>query len=203
VPTDYLDRFRALRGYARRLGDFLVPVLGTDEDIAQQRDFDRVLARLDPAAVATFVERATAYRADVRERSRLSWLDFHDLYEGIPEVLERVADGLYIVTARDERSVQQLLAAHGTAIDPWQIYGSQESKGAALADIAAREGSELYFIDDSLPNVLAAQAEGHRSAWAGWGYSAADHRSEAARLGVPRLTLGDLPAVAMSVTRNQ
>jgi phosphoglycolate phosphatase-like HAD superfamily hydrolase len=199
LPADFLDRFRALRGYARRLGDFLVPVLAADDPITSQQDFDRALGRLDAAVVAEFVEQATEYRATVRDTFRDRWLRAHVLYDGMVGLMGQVAGRLYIVTARDETSVQELLAAHGTHIPSDRIYGSQQSKRAALAEIREREDAWLYFVDDSLPNVVAARADGHRSAWARWGYSAPEHGAEAARLGVPMLALPDLPAAALSV----
>jgi phosphoglycolate phosphatase-like HAD superfamily hydrolase len=200
LPPGFVARFRALRGYARRLGDFLVPVLTTDEHVGSQQDFDRALARLDPAVIAQFVQRATAFRAAARDGHHARWLAFHDLYDGIAELLAGLVDRMYIVTARDSTSVKQLLSAHGIDVPPDRIYGSRESKDAALADIRIRERSWLYFVDDSLPNVVAAQAAGHRAAWALWGYSAAEQHAEATRLGVPALTLHDLPAAASSVT---
>lgn len=199
IPAAFIERFRALRGNARHLGHFLVPVLASSEQIRCQHDFDRYYASLAPNVVAEFVQRASRFRASVRNAHRTQWLAFHELYEGVPELLSALRNRLYIVTARDGESVRELLAAHGIAVEPERIYGEQHSKGAALFDIQAREHAEVYFVDDNLDNVMAAQTDGHRAAWALWGYSAPEHRVKADWLAVPVLSLPDLPNAALAV----
>lgn len=199
IPAAFVQRFLALRGYARHLGHFLVPVLPGSEQISCQHDFDRYYASLAPNVVAEFVERASRFRASVRNGHRAQWLAFHELYEGVPGLLSALKNRLYVVTARDRESVRELLAAHGIAVEPERIYGEQHSKSAALFDIQAREHAEVYFVDDNLGNVMAAQADGHRAAWALWGYSAPEHRARADWLAVPVLSLPELPTAASAV----
>jgi phosphoglycolate phosphatase-like HAD superfamily hydrolase len=117
----------------------------------------------------------------------------------MPGLLPALKKRLYVVTARDRESVHELLAAHGIAVDPERIYGEQHRKGAALFDIQAREHAEVYFVDDNLDNVVAAQADGHRAAWALWGYSAPEDRAKAEWLAVPVLSLPQLPTAALAV----
>lgn len=199
IPGAFIQRFLALRGYARNLGHFLVPVLPGSEQISCRADFDRYYAGLAPEVVATFVDRALRFRASVRSRHREQWLAFHALYEGVPGLLSSLSDRLYIVTARDRQSVHALLAVHGIAVSPERIYGERCSKRAALRAIQAREHAEVYFVDDNLQDVVAVQDNGHRAVWALWGYSASEDRAEANRLGTPVLSLPELPAAALSV----
>ncbi len=202
LPADFAVRFLALRGFACDLGHFAVPLLDGSKQVRTQADFDRLYAALPLAAVTAFVTRASHYRDAARIEQRERWLAFHDLYEGLPDLLSELADRLYLVTARDLGSVQELLSSHAVAIPPERIYGEQQSKLWALADIQAKEGvgaGSVYLIDDSLSNVVAAREAGHAVAWAQWGYSAPEHDEEAARLGVPRLALPDLPAMAVAV----
>ena len=106
-----------------------------------------------------------------------------------------------MATARDSTSVRELLGSCGVAIPPDRVYGQQQSKLGALTEIGAREDARagsIFFIDDSLSNVVAARDAGYTAAWALWGYSAPEHDKEASRLGVPRLTLADLPSTALS-----
>lgn len=199
LPATFVERFRVLRGYARHLGHFLVPVLAGSAQIGSQDDFDRYYASLPPAAVAEFIRRASAYRAAARTRRHTHWLAMHDLHPGLASVLSRIRHHLYIVTARDSGSARELLSQHGITVEPERIYGGQHSKGAALADIRVRERAELFFVDDNLGNVVAAQADGHHVAWALWGYSVPEHHTEATRLRVPVLSLRDFPAMAIAV----
>lgn len=199
IPAAFVERFLALRGYARHLGHFLVPVLAGSEQIKCQHDFDRYYADLAPNVVAEFVERASRFRASVRNGQRAQWLAFHELYEGIPGLLSTLGNRLYIVTARDRESVRELLAAQGIAVAAERIYGEQQNKSAALFDIQAREHAYVFFVDDNLDNVMAAQSDGHHAAWALWGYSAPEHRAKADWLAVPVLSLPELPTKAIAV----
>lgn len=199
IPGAFIQRFLALRGYARHLGHFLVPVLPSSAQISCRADFDLYYAGLAPEVVATFVERALRFRASVRNRHREQWLAFHVLYEGVPELLSPLSDRLYIVTGRDRQSIRELLARHGIAVPSERIYSERGSKGAALCDIQASEHAGVHFIDDDLDDVVAAKAAGHRAVWALWGYSAPEDRARAVRLGVPVLSLPELPAAALSV----
>ena len=199
IPGAFIQRFLALRGYARHLGHFLVPVLPSSEQISCRADFDCYYAGLASEVVATFIERALKFRASIRNRHREQWLAFHVLYDGVPEVLSSLSDRLYIVTARDRQLVRELLATHGIAVQPERIYGEQRSKGAALRDIQAREHVGAHFVDDDLDDVVAVQRDHHRAVWALWGYSAPEDRARACRLGIPVLSLPELPAAALSV----
>ncbi len=198
LPTGFVQRFCELRGFARHLGHFLVSLLAASDQVRTQADFDSCYGALAPDTVQEFVTRATHYRETVRNRKRECWLALHHMYEGMPELLAKLAGRLYVVTARDSASVRNLLSSYGIDLSPERIYGEQQSKLAALADIQAREGVEaerVHFIDDSLSNVVAAREAGHSVGWAIWGYSAPEHSAKAARLGVPGLALSDLPAV--------
>jgi phosphoglycolate phosphatase-like HAD superfamily hydrolase len=199
IPGAFIQRFLALRGYARHLGHFLVPVLPGSERISCRADFDLYYAGLAPEEVATFVERALRFRASVQNRRWKQWLAFHVLYEGVSELLSPLSDRLYIVTARDRQLVRELLATHGIAVQPERIYSERCSKSAALRDIQAREHAGVYFVDDDLDDVVAAQRDGYRAVWALWGYSAPEDRAKASRLGIPVLSLPELPAAVLSV----
>lgn len=199
IPGAFIQRFLALRGYARHLGHFAVPVQPSSERITCRAEFDTFYAGLAPEVVATFVERALRFRASARKRYRKQWLAFHVLYEGVPELLRALSNRLYIVTARDRESVRDMLLAHGIVVQPERIYGERCSKGAALREIEAKEHAEVYFVDDDLADVVAAQKDGRRALWARWGYSAPEDSAKASWLGVPMLSLPELPAAALAV----
>jgi phosphoglycolate phosphatase-like HAD superfamily hydrolase len=200
IPAAFIKRFHALRGYARHLGHFLVPVLASSEQIRCQHDFDRYYAGLAPTVVAEFVKRVSEFRVRVRTGQRAQWLAFQELYEGVHGLLSRLENRLYIVTTGDRESVRELLAAHGIAVDSERIYDEQHSKGAALFDIQAREHAAVYLVDDNLDDVMTAQADGHHAAWAQWGYSAPEHHPKAALVAVPVLSLPELSTAALAVT---
>jgi FMN phosphatase YigB (HAD superfamily) len=202
LPAGFIERFRALRGFARHLGHFLVPLLPASDLIRTQEDFDRCYSALAPDTVNEFITQASRYRAMVRHEKRESWLALQHMYEGMPDLLSELTAHLYLVTGRDSACVRDLLSPHGIDLSLDRIYGEQQSKLAALADIQAREGVQaerVYFIDDSLSNIINAWEAGHSVGWAIWGYSAPEHHDKAVRLGVPQLTLSDLLAPASAV----
>jgi phosphoglycolate phosphatase-like HAD superfamily hydrolase len=206
LPAGFTERFRELRGFARHLGHFLVPLLATSNLIRTQEDFDRCYSAFAPDTVDEFITRASRYRAMVRHEKRESWLALHHMYEGMPDLLSELAAHLYVVTARDSASVRDVLSSHGIDLSHDHIYGEQQSKLAALADIQVREGVEaemVHFVDDNLSNILNAQEAGHSVGWAIWGYSAPEHRDKAVRLGVPQLALSDLLAPARRGRRDR
>jgi phosphoglycolate phosphatase-like HAD superfamily hydrolase len=203
LPTGFIERFRELRGFVRHLGHFLVPLLAASDLMRTQEDFDRCYGALAPDTVDEFVTKASRYRATVRNGKRECWLALHHMYEGMPDLLSELAAHLYVVTARDSASVRDLLSSQGIDLSLDRIYGEQQSKLTALADIQAREGVEaerVHFVDDSLSNIVAAREAGHSVKWAMWGYSAPEHSEKAARLGVPRLALSDLPATVIAAS---
>ncbi len=193
IPQDYLDRFRASRGYARCLGHFLLPLLGGPEVFGSQAEFDAAFRGLPERLVARFVERAERYRSAVRRHRRRAWLQLHTLYPGVLDVVSHHQP--YVVTARDRESVVELLAAGGVSFDPCRVYGKQVDKRRALADIVDREGiptRALWFVDDNLPTVIAAGRAGVSARWARWGFAAPEHGPLARRLGVPSIDLAEL-----------
>jgi phosphoglycolate phosphatase-like HAD superfamily hydrolase len=196
IPKDYLDHFGAIRGYARHLGHFLLPLLGGREVFGTQAEYDAAFGALSERLVARFVERAETYRSAVRQRYRQSWLQSHTVYPGVLDVLQRHRP--YVVTARDRASVLELLAAVDVPLEASQVYGGRWDKGPALADIADREAiprAALIFVDDNLHTVAAALRAGFTAHWARWGFAAPEHHALADRLGVPAIDLAELAAL--------
>jgi phosphoglycolate phosphatase-like HAD superfamily hydrolase len=196
VPADFREGFLALRGYARHLGHFIVPLVADGVEIADQESFDACYAAVDPATVARFVETAEAHRARVRKHRRGHWLAQHRVYPGLTKLLA-VLRHWYVVTAKDDESVTEILCAQGVAIGTDRVYGNLVGKTPALADIAQRHGlpnGDVVVIDDSVANVIAARADGYDARWATWGFHTPAQRRVADTLSLPQLALTDLGA---------
>lgn len=198
IPAVYLDRFRHVRSFARHLGHFLVPILASPAELATQARFDDCYAGLPADVVEAFVERATDYRAQVRDQQLAQWLGYHEIYPHVTGPLAAAAERVYIVTAKDSASVLQILSWRGVEIAPDRVYGEQRDKLAALADVCRREAvraGDLHFVDDNLPNVLSARGAGHSGHWATWGFHAPEHVRHAAEHHVPALSAHDFSSV--------
>jgi phosphoglycolate phosphatase-like HAD superfamily hydrolase len=194
IPEEFLQRFKQYRSFSRHLGHFLVSMLATEQPpFKTQQEFDDAFtACIDQRSMEDFVQKATQYRARVRQEKRKQWLAYHELYPQIKETLQECAATLYVVTARDEASVREILEYHGLPLRWDQIFGEQTTKLAALAEIQQREQtSSLYFFDDHLLNVLAAEEAGYRAYWAMWGYHTPEHVQIARQKGVKALQLND------------
>jgi phosphoglycolate phosphatase-like HAD superfamily hydrolase len=194
IPQPFLDRFQRYRSFSRHLGHFFV-ALGAMEDeprIETQQEFEDYYASLDQKIVSEFVVRATAYRAAVRQERRQVWLDSHVLYYGMQQVLISSASApLYIVTARDRASVQEVLQSKAIPFAPEHIFGEQTDKLAALRTIEQRERMPPIFVDDHLSNVLSSRRAGYQTWWAVWGYHAPEHEQTAHTHGIKALNLDE------------
>ncbi|MGH2941482.1 MAG: HAD family hydrolase [Solirubrobacteraceae bacterium] len=195
VPPGVIDRFTRCRPFARHLGHWLVPFLVTSAP-SSHAEF---LARYDELATATiraFTAAALRYRAQVRRDYADRWLAHHRVQPGLAAVLSDA----YIVTARDSRSVRQILRGHAVAFNERRIFGSRSNKQGALRAIALREAVEpaaVTLVDDNIENCMAAQAAGYGAWWATWGYnSPADHALAAAHDITP-ITVQALQLVAL------
>ncbi len=191
IPEPFRRRFRELRGYARSLGHFLVAVRSSGT-ITSRRDFDAVYRTIPEREIAGFIGRVTDYRGQIRRNRPESWLALHQVYRGVRPLVETVARSGYIVTARDVRSVVDLIGSFDVEIDPDRVFGDRTEKLGALAAIATREEVErdrVHLVDDSLDNVFDARGAGYGSSWAGWGYSTTEHRIQARTMGVTPLSI--------------
>ncbi|GAA3621518.1 HAD family hydrolase [Microlunatus ginsengisoli] len=194
VPASFLDRFLSLRGYARQLGHFVVPLLGPSAPIDDQAAFDACFAAIPAERVDRFVAAAERYRATARRLDPQRWLAQHRVHAPALETL-RALPLSYVVTAKDVQSVIEILAAYGLELEPDRIYGGLRDKLDALADVARRSAlpaEAVLFVDDSVANVVAARAAGFDARWATWGFHTPDQLRTADALGLPRLALADL-----------
>ncbi len=175
LPPDYVERFTRYRPYVRHLGHFLVALLSDLPSVDTQEAFEAVYQSIDRARKEAFIQAVSLYRQQVRQAHPATWLQMQRCYRGIIRYLCRREGPVYIVTARDQASVLQLLENKGLILAPEWVLGEQSPKLDALAAIAQREQvapGKLIFIDDQRANVQAALQAGYQAYLAGWGYPA-------------------------------
>jgi len=190
VPPDVVERFRHYRPFMRHLGHFLVALVdtGPPQDHAA---FAARYARVPTARAETFVETATAVRAEVRRDHLAAWLARHR----VEAAIAALAAGAYIATARDASSVLEIGRAHGLRLNHARIFHSLRDKTDALASIASLESvrrSDVRLVDDSIENCLAAKAAGFGAGWATWGYHAPGDAKIARTHRIGALTVDEL-----------
>jgi phosphoglycolate phosphatase-like HAD superfamily hydrolase len=184
LPAAFVERFRGSWPFVRHAGHWLVALQDDAPLVESQEDFEALYRRLDSAQVQTFVRKVARYRAQVRRVRQADWLCAHQLSAGITALFAHSPLPLYVVTARDQASVDEVLGAAGLTVPPGRICGEQQTKVPALAEIQKREQvqpEDLLLVDDHLEHVLAARRAGYQGAWALWGTTPTEREVQAAR----------------------
>ena len=130
---------------------------------------------------------------------REPWLALHGVW---PQVA-RLVDGAYLATARDRASVAEILGAHDVRVDPARIFDELTEKTATLGEVARRESrdrGDVWLLDDSIDNCLAARGAGFGAGWASWGCGDPGDRAIAEEHGIPVIALDDLAATPVGPT---
>jgi phosphoglycolate phosphatase-like HAD superfamily hydrolase len=124
------------------------------------------------------------------------WLSLSPLYPGTAETLNALPSGFdcYIITTKEERFVEQLLAYHGVQFDAARIYGLDRrmQKEAVLRELMERHpGRSIDFVEDRLGTLkrLSKQPDlaSVRLHIACWGYNTEAECREAVWLNIHRL----------------
>jgi len=148
--------------------------------LADQAAYDAFRGELDPAALRAFHKQFYRERAAWLEADPEDWHAHMRAYPGVCELLRRRAGdaALAIATAKDRRSVRELLARYGIAdLFPEQAVLDKEtavSKREHISQIAGRTGapaSEITFVDDKVNHLEDVAPSGARCVLATWGYN--------------------------------
>jgi phosphoglycolate phosphatase-like HAD superfamily hydrolase len=193
VPADFIDTFKNHRNFASQLGHFVTPFL-LPQSFRSQSEFDAAFRTLEPRVVEDFVIRVSGYRKLARQTHFQLWLRYHVYYPGIERLLRKIACPLYIVSGKDEASIDELLRGANIVIPAGRISGGCRDKVPVLQQIADREGvdpMDISFFDDNVMNACRARENGFASYWATWGYQAPDHPGLAHAAGVTALSLDE------------
>lgn len=141
---------------------------------------------LVPVEVEQLVDRV---RDEWISQDLSGWLSLHRFYPGVIPQLQRVlADGieLYIVTTKEDRFVQQLLAQAGVNLSASRIFGKsvRQPKAQTLRQLqqsASVPEPVIWFVEDRLKTLqtIAPQMDLQdvQLFLADWGYNTAGDRS--------------------------
>lgn len=130
-----------------------------------------------------------------------AWVTASPLYPGVADWLRATGTAeRYILTTKEGRFVERLLAGHAVPFPAERIFGLEQgrSKEAVLRELAERHpGQAVCFVEDRLATLKRCQAYpglGSRLALrlAGWGYNTEAERREARRSSIPVIERADL-----------
>jgi len=126
-------------------------------------------------------------------RDEAGWLASHRFYPGVIERLRGLAGGpvrLVVVTTKEGRFAQKLLARQGLELDPGAVYGKEarRPKRTILLELCAGgDAARLWFVEDrirTLEDVKTEPALARAKLFlAAWGYNSEDDREAARRDG--------------------
>jgi phosphoglycolate phosphatase-like HAD superfamily hydrolase len=197
--------FLALVPLGNRAEDYGVALeaLERGASLPDQAAYDAFRAGLGPAWLRAFHGCFYEERAALAGRDRERWLASMAPYSPFAALLRRRAGDavLAIATAKDHRSVSELLRAHGLAdlFDPRWILDKEAgvSKRAHLERLAEGLGlpfKEITFLDDKVNHLESVASLGVRCALAAWGYNGARERDRARSRGFLVCRLEDAEA---------
>jgi phosphoglycolate phosphatase-like HAD superfamily hydrolase len=120
------------------------------------------------------------------------WLHQHHFYPGIIDQLKAwLAQGqpqIYVISTKEGRFIQALLAQQGIHLPSQQILGKEikQAKALTLSQILQRQAcppEKLWFVEDRLPTLQAInqcpELEGLPLFLADWGYNTPQERQQA------------------------
>jgi len=146
--------------------------------LAHQRVSDQGLT---PKALSTQLDRVRdAWIAE----DLAGWLALHRFYPGILERIRATTIPVVIITTKEGRFVQQLLAQAGLAFNAQDIYGKecQQPKTQTLGQLL-HHYADIWFVEDRLLTLQAVQAQPDLAQvglfLADWGYNTPQDRQKA------------------------
>ena len=175
-------RFLEAMPLGNRAEDYavLLSAIVSGVPLPDQAAYDAFRASLAQGRLRAFHKQFYRVRAAWAERDPRGWLALMQPYPGFCELLRRRAGDarLAIATAKDRRSVRELLASYGVAdLFPDGFVLDKEAgekKREHVTTLAEKVGcalGEVTFVDDKVNHLEDVAALGARCVLATWGYN--------------------------------
>jgi len=201
--------FLALMPLGNRAEDYAIALaaLARGRALEDQAAYDAFRRELDPQALRAFHKQFYRERAAWLERDPAGWHALMRPYPGLCELLRSRAGQveLWIATAKDRRSVRELLGHYRIAdLFPEHAVLDKETAVAKrehvrlIADRAGVPTAEVTFVDDKVNHLEDVAEIGARCVLAAWGYNGPRERQIANARGFLVCELGDLEARVFS-----
>jgi len=175
-------RFLAAMPLGNRAEDFAVilAALERGRPLPDQASYDAFYADFDPELLRRFHRRFYQVRHAWCERAPDEWLPLMRPYRAFCQLLERRSGDaiLAIATAKDRRSVRELLERYGLAglfpedrVLDKETGVSKRSHMEHLAGVFGLPFAEITFVDDKVNHLDSVASLGCRCVLAAWGYN--------------------------------
>ncbi|WP_035991286.1 HAD family hydrolase [Leptolyngbya sp. KIOST-1] len=191
-PAGLAERFYPLRPVVETGWEMPLVIYGLMSGVADTAILDRWPELIPQLLEQAGVEPATIGQAvdGVRDRwiqtDLTDWLSYQRFYPGVIDRLSQAIEAgveLVIISTKEGRFIQQLLAQGGLELPPERILGKEvrRPKYETLRQLkAARPGAMVWFVEDRLKALQAVQGQpdlGEVTLFlADWGYNTAADR---------------------------
>jgi phosphoglycolate phosphatase-like HAD superfamily hydrolase len=201
--ADLYGAFVELMPLGNRAEDYgtELAAIDTGERLPDQEAYNKFRASQDPQWLEAYHSQFYAVRHSMAEETPDAWHALMHPYEPFVEILRRRAGQIpyAIATAKDLRSVEALLSAHGIAdlFQPHLILDKETGakKSAHLERLHGLLGlpyPEMTFVDDKVNHLDTVASLGVRCALAAWGYNGSREHDLAADRGYLVCTFDDV-----------
>jgi len=203
--TDLFDRFVTLMPLGNRAEDFgtSMAALESGVELPDQGAYDRFRDTRDRAWLERYHEHFYEVRDALAAASPEDWHALMRPYGPFVELLrKRAGDTIYAVaTAKDRRSFDAILGAHGVLdLFPPHLVLDKETGADKSAHLRRLQSildvpfHEMTFVDDKVNHLETVAPLGVRCALAAWGYNGPREHDLAARRGYLVCRLDDAEA---------
>ena len=204
-----IDEFRPLRYYVRGAGEYYILRRLLSETniklIRRYEDFE-IYQKQWTKEVNQFKEYIFRERSSLRERSLDDWINLHQVYPEIIDLLHEISkiDAVYIATLKDYESVKLILAKYNVFIPASKILHQAiiSSKLQALdmiKDNEKKEKTDIYLFDDNINHLIDPFTEGYQVYQTTWGNVPADFIDQATEKNVPLIDFKGLKQLTSSI----
>ncbi|MEN8181850.1 MAG: HAD family hydrolase [Myxococcota bacterium] len=198
-------RFLELMPLGNRAEDYMAGLVALEQgaELSDQEAYDAFKAGLDPGELKAFHKRFYQVRGTWSRSDSAGWLSLLAPYPSFVELLLRRAGEveLAIATAKDRRSVGDLLAHYGieALFGEGRIVDKETgvSKRTHLSHLQQQLGvafEEMTFVEDKVNHLESVASLGVRCVLAAWGYNGRREWERAESQGFLVCTLEDVEA---------
>jgi hypothetical protein len=176
VPIDFFRRFTEMRPFIRSGPDYVLiqKLLDEGRRVRDQRDFDRHIAGLGPAAMSSFGEAFYLARESLLARDRSYWISLNPLYRHVEAPLKARCRSpfLRIVSSKRPDFILEILTARGISFPAERIIlADKTAKLDVVRSLLPRSGaSRAFFVDDQIDHLRPNRDRNIFPVLAAWGY---------------------------------
>ena len=159
------------------------------------------LQKLEKNLELPFVKKFYSLRKDLKNNNFHYWLSLNPIFAKVKNfLLEFSNKNLFIITAKDYQSVDDIMKANDIEINSNHIYGieidlDKRNLFKKMINDFSLNKEDILFIDDNISNLMKVKKIGILGYLATWGYNSSSDYNKAQNNNIPSLKLDDLYSI--------